>query len=389
MRLGIPLLLFLAGCTGLRPLPAPSGRTCDRSSLETFWDCLQDGNRPPSREASAFTSTIRMYRGDFRRKLRDQRPGAACSVRPPDSRFTAISGLEAFGSGVPGQAFYFPGDTGRPAVIVVHGLFDSKASRYVTVTARFLADRGFGVLVPDMRWHGCLLSPEPQGFSTLGLAEARDLVDWSRWLSERVEGGRPVGLVGYSLGALDVIHAMSLGEAPSRFAAGGIAVSPPGDLERAVDRLDRPVYLRDQGLAAFFLYNFRQSLRSRVRAQRLALPGGEAEGRFHRIVRYLAETAGSPEIPGTPQELLEAAQPGPRIRAARVPLLILATRDDPIFTEAAAVDLQTAAADNPYVRVVETPHGGHIGQPGLYPEWMAETVERFFGGSAPRLKAGT
>lgn len=387
MRLGILLVLLLTGCTGLRPLPSPSGRTCDRPSLETFWDCLQEGNLPPSRAASAYSSTIRMYHGDFRRKLRDQKPGEACSLRPPDSRFTVVSGLAALGSGVPGQAFYFPGDPGRPAVIVVHGLFDSKASRYISVTARFLADRGFGVLVPDMRWHGCLLSPEPKGLSTLGLAEARDLVDWSRWLSERAEGGRAVGLVGFSLGALDVIHALSLGEAPSRFAAGGIAVCPPGDLERAVERLDRRSYFRDQGFAVLLLDSFQRFLKTRVRVQRIPLPG--ADGRFHRVVRYLAESADDPAIPADPRELLRAAQPGPRLQAARTPLLVLSTADDPIFTEAAAVTLGAAAAGNPYVRVVETPHGGHIGQLGLYPEWMAETMERFFGGSAPRLKAGT
>jgi hypothetical protein len=33
---------------------------------------------------------------------------------------------------------------------------------------------------------------------------------------------------------------------------------------------------------------------------------------------------------------------------------------------------------NAFVRVIETPGGGHIGQPGIYPQWMAEILNQFF-----------
>ncbi len=49
---------------------------------------------------------------------------------------------------------------------------------------------------------------------------------------------------------------------------------------------------------------------------------------------------------------------------------------------AANEDLSRAAASNPGALVIETPFGGHIGQPGTMPAWFAEVVTTFFRYSA-------
>jgi predicted alpha/beta-fold hydrolase len=57
---------------------------------------------------------------------------------------------------------------------------------------------------------------------------------------------------------------------------------------------------------------------------------------------------------------------------------MLASRNDPIYREPTAARLVEQAKGNAFVRVIETPGGGHIGHPGIYPQWMAEILNQFF-----------
>jgi predicted alpha/beta-fold hydrolase len=183
------------------------------------------------------------------------------------------------------------------------------------------------------------------------------------------------------LGALDVIAALARPEAPDTFAAGGIAVSPPGDLVRMTARLDRGFSYVDSGLSAVFGRTFESYIEQRIARQRIALPEdclrlvATGPRSFSRLLCAIA--AGLPE-PLAAEALLERAQPVPRLREVRTPLLLLATSNDPLLTGEAALELAAGAAGNPLVRVIETPYGGHIGQIGLAPRWFAETTIRFF-----------
>jgi predicted alpha/beta-fold hydrolase len=252
----------------------------------------------------------------------------------------------------------------------------------VRLAAGALAGAGCGVVVPDMRWHGELLAPE--WLPTLGREEARDLLAWARWAAAR-HPGHPVGLLGFSLGALAAIHAAGAAEAAAALPAGGIAVSPPVALDRTARVLDTDPRLADLGLNAFIFELFQRFLRLRMAA--LGIRDG-LERPFARFLDWLAE-----RLPGLPlgaggQRLVDLADPGPALAACRVPLLLLAARNDPIFTELTAAELARRAQANPCVHLLETPGGGHIGQLGTYPAWTAEVLHRFFATTARPAAGG-
>jgi predicted alpha/beta-fold hydrolase len=268
--------------------------------------------------------------------------------------------------------FRAPAAPGRATVVVVHGLYDSKHSRYVRLSAEALAAGGFGVLVPDMRWHGCLLA---DSLPALGVEEGRDLAAWSGWLrAQRPES--PVGLLGYSLGSLAVVHALAADG--GAFRAGGIAVSPPAALGLTLAGLDdRPSFAR-HGREALIRAFFRYALRVRLRT--LGIEEGPERRPFAAFLEWLVHQSAFP--PGTtPEQAIASAGPRPQLAAVRRPLLLVISRRDPVFSPAAVPELEQAAAANPFLHLVATTDGGHIGHPGTYPRWTAEVYHRFFAAS--------
>jgi predicted alpha/beta-fold hydrolase len=262
---------------------------------------------------------------------------------------------------------------------VVHGLFDSKLSRYVWITADLLRREGFGVLAPDMRWHGCLLARA--WLPTLGIREGGDLVAWAAWL-RREHPGHPIGLVGFSLGGLAVLHALGEPEAAGVLDAGVIAVSPAAALPRTAAALDSKAFLLDSGFTSGLRWSFRHYLHQRLKP--LSVP--EQGGVFASFLRWLAgqDPVGSG---ATVEEFLKLADPAPMVEASRRPVLILTAANDPIISMAGSVELTRAARQNGYARVIETPFSGHIGQIGLFPEWMSALLATFFR-LAPTVPAG-
>lgn len=124
--------------------------------------------------------------------------------------------------------------SGRPLIVVVHGLFDSSAQLYVERMGRLLYALGYSVLLPDMRDHGNTFRVAPQVASTLGNLEGDDVLALVAVL--RAACGKQIstaGAVGVSGGGLDVIRAFSL-DRQHALAAGVIAISPLLDVDAAV-----------------------------------------------------------------------------------------------------------------------------------------------------------
>lgn len=384
------LAVFFTGCTGLRSLPPPRLASCEATGNADLWGCLDEidrlvdagVSRPQPRE-SAYRSTSRVAAGDFWRKLGDQSPKRACGGVVPAGflRIPEREQMEPPGTGrAPLHAYFRAPRPGMATIIVLHGLYDSKHSRYVRLTAELLAAQGFGVLVPDMRWHGCLLLWLP----TLGFEEAKDLIDWRKWLRARAPDS-PVGLIGFSLGTLDVIRALALDPGGDTFRAGGIVVSPPASLPLALTGLDDPPSLVDRGELSFIHRFFLTALRRRMKtlAGSPAANGAGAnfdlasERPFGEFIAWLSRQP--PWPPNTTGScLLEFADPCPQLALIRRPLAIVASRRDPIFSQLAFVDLSAAAAANPWLHLFATTDGGHIGQIGTYPQWMSDLLVRFF-----------
>lgn len=358
-------LLLLSACTVHR-LPRPTDRTCGGAGVDALWACI--GREPvPSNGESGFTSSIRA--ASVVRKRSDQDVSSACGGRVPPG-FESLPRVDMPAGRAPLHALWSAPGEKAPILIVVHGLYDSKFSKYVRVTSDLLREEGFGVLAPDMRWHGCLLTKE--WLPTLGVEEGRDLVAWARWL-RREHPGHPVGLVGFSLGGLSVLHAMGEPDAADVFDAGAIVLSPAGALPRTMDDLDSKAFLADRGFTFVLRSKFRGYLRDRSEGLGMSPPTRS----FRAFLGWLAEHGPFP--PGTTLDrLLAEADPAPPAARTRRPLLVVASRNDPIISPEAAGDLARAARENPYLRVIETPYGGHIGQIGLFPEWTAAVLVTFF-----------
>ena len=377
-------MVAAVGCAGLRPLPAPAVAPCAGDTAAALWSCLDRTDRDVGTDVraaqpreTAYRSTARVVEGDLRRKLRDQRRASACDGTPPPG-FIAVDEQPTEEGRAPLRAYFHEPAAGRPTVIVVHGLYDSKQSRYVRVAAAYLASRGYGVLAPDMRFHGCLLASH---LPSLGPEETADLLAWGRWLRARAPRS-DVGLLGFSLGTVYVIQALAAdADADGAvFRAGGVAVSPAADLPGTIQRLDDPPSLADRGLQSLLVRFFQHALRTRMRE--LGIPTRAAgERSFARFLDWLShQTTVSP--PGTTVEsLIARADVLPALAHVRRPLLLITSRRDPIYAEGGLVALRRAA-NNPMVHLVETTDGGHIGVLGTYPRWTAAVLERFFAESA-------
>lgn len=351
--------LLLGGCAGLTAL-LPSAAPCNANgNLPALWRCVGTPDLAP--RESGLASTLRVANGDLtRRLLLNQTPSLACNKKPWQGfAHKSLAGTP------PLEAFVHEGDAALPVILVVHGLYDSNSNRYIRYTASALAGRGFGVVVPDMRWHGCLMSYP----STLGIGESADLLAWAAAIHDGTLapslGGRPIGMIGFSLGGLDVIDTISTDDAAKLFDAGAIAVSPPADVAKVLERLDRtrtPIG-----------YYFRVTLR--FRNHRLGIPF-RTQQPFLAYVNRLVEKHLTPFH--STAELIDAAEPSKRLATVRRPLLIVIARNDPVLGRVAADALVAAAAPLPYVHVIATDEGGHIGVVGRDPQWFVNAMTAFF-----------
>lgn len=358
-------LLRIAVGRGLEPLPGPE------ASVETgaravagpaeLWQLL--ASLPRDQAASGpLRSTLRVASGDLRQKVLDQRPKAAGDGSPP-AGFERLADVAGDEGGLPLCALARAPRDGRPILFVLHGLFDSKMSAYVRVVAELLARFGYGVVCPDLRWHGCHLAGG--SLTTLGLEEAEDVRRWARWVRGRYPD-HDLGLVGFSLGALTTIHALAADD-ESLFAAGGVAIAPPGDLGRILESLERTDWYR--GFAGAVAAGFRFTLR--WRDERLDL---DRRRPISDALRLVARQHGD----HSPEAFLAAADPRGALARVRRPLLLLSTLDDPVFPGPTAAEISAAAAPLPWVEHLVSPEGGHLGQLILYPRWIAALLLGFF-----------
>jgi pimeloyl-ACP methyl ester carboxylesterase len=110
-------------------------------------------------------------------------------------------------------------------IILVHGAQGNKTG--MASYGGLLLQRGFSVLLPDLRAHG-----ESSGnYTTFGYREAADVVAAIAWVKQH-SGGGPIVLFGYSAGAVAVLHAA----AQSPDVAAVVVDSPYLDLSDVLNR---------------------------------------------------------------------------------------------------------------------------------------------------------
>lgn len=101
------------------------------------------------------------------------------------------------------RGWYLPPEKApAPLVVLCHG-HKGTASDFLKEAA-FLHEAGYGVVMPHLRHHG----NSDKGLITFGLREADDVLAFVDESARFVEhAGQPIGAIGFSMGAVTVLHA--------------------------------------------------------------------------------------------------------------------------------------------------------------------------------------
>jgi len=269
------------------------------------------------------------------------------------------------GEGTVLQGFHARTGDGRGTLaVLLHGWEGSARSLYVLSLAQTLFERGHELLRLNLRDHGETHHLNRELFHSCRLAE---LVGALRTIQAE-EGGRPLQLVGFSLGGNFMLRAAAAARDAGLAVAHTVAVSPVLDPKATLDALERgsPIYRR------YFVLKWSRSL-----ARKQAAWPGEYD--FEALLRQgglrhmTAELVRAHTHFPTLEEYFEGyAITGARLAGLDVPTTIIAALDDPIIPPN---DLCRLAAPDS-LRIVLTPHGGHCGffeQPNA-PSWADRRV---------------
>jgi len=248
--------------------------------------------------------------------------------------------------------------------VLLHGWEGSARSLYVLSLAQTLFERGHELLRLNLRDHGETHHLNRELFHSCRLEE---LIGALRTV-QAVAGGRPLNLVGFSLGGNFMLRAAAAAGKAGLEVAQAIAVSPVLDPTRTLDALERgsPIYRR------YFVLKWSRSLARKQAAWpddydfASLLQKGGLRHMTAELVR--AHT----QFPTLEEYLDGYAITGERLGTLAVPSTIIAALDDPIIPPD---DLRRLAAPAA-LRILLTPHGGHCGffeQPNA-PSWADRQV---------------
>lgn len=259
-------------------------------------------------------------------------------------------------------------------LVVLHGLEGSSQASYVrglTATAR-----AAGLSSCAMNFRGCsgTLNRLPRFYHSGETSDVAALIDWL--VAERP--GRPLGLVGFSLGGNVV--AKYLGErgddVPFEVRAAAV-ISVPFNLAACARALDGP------GVQArIYRGLFIRSLKAKAAAKGRLFPDAVDAERASRA-RTFAEIDGWFTAPlhgfANAEDYWSRCSSGPLLGGVRRPLLALSAHDDPFVPgESLPVSL---ASQNPLVSLEVTPAGGHLafvnGPPWAPGRWAEREAVEF------------
>jgi predicted alpha/beta-fold hydrolase len=275
-----------------------------------------------------------------------------------------------------------PEDEPLGHVVLVHGLEGSSNSVYMRSLAQVLLEAGYAVHRMNIRTCGgteflC------NTFYHAGLTT--DIFAYLMDLDRRRQ--TPAWLVGFSLGGNMVLKlAGEMKEDAQRVIAGVCAVSAPVDLRACAKRLAKP-------LNFIYQWHFLRSMKKRLELRQglLGEAGKPLKKRFRSVYEFDDVVTG-PAFGFDGADHYYQTQSAARFaHDIRVPALVIAAEDDPLIPS----DVYEPLEDNPLIRVVLTPHGGHLGflakgQPrfwldGVITRWIASPKSMEQGGRAARI----
>lgn len=279
-----------------------------------------------------------------------RRPAVERRVRPMVGASTEL--LIDCGEGTTLQAFRSRPSRaapGAPLTVVLHGWEGSARSLYVLSLAQALFDEGHEVVRLNLRDHGETHHLNRELFHSCRLPEVLGAL---RALQAGAPG-RPLQLVGFSLGGNFMLRAAaSAGEAGIAVAQ-AVAISPVLDPKRTLDALEGGARIYSR----YFVLKWSRSLARKQAAWPADYDFAQLlrQGGLRRMTAELVDAhTGFPSL----DEYLDGyAITGARLARLEVPSMLIAALDDPIISP---LDLPRVAAPAA-LRVVLTRHGGHCG----------------------------
>jgi len=260
---------------------------------------------------------------------------------------------------------------GAPLLVICHGLEGSSRAAYVRGLAAGAQARGMAVLA--MNFRSCSGEPNrlPRIYHSGETSDLAQLVE--RAAAERPE--RTLLLSGFSLGGNVVVKYLGErgGDVPAAV-AGAAVISVPFDLARSAAALDGPGFWN-----WVYRERFLRGLRRKALGTARRFPGLLDEGAV-RASRTFAAFDGTVTAPlhgfASAEDYWTRSSSARFLAGVRRPLLAIASLDDPLVPSA-ALPLEAARA-NPFVTLVTTRHGGHVGfvsglphRPGFWAETRA------------------
>jgi uncharacterized protein len=269
------------------------------------------------------------------------------------------------GDGVRLQCFHSSPQhsTGR-AVVLLHGWEGSAQSLYVLSLAELLFERGFEVVRLNLRDHGDTHHLNRELFHSCRLPEVVGAIH----NIQRIFRGKPLNLVGFSLGGNFVLRvAAQAGEANLDIAK-VIAVSPVLDPGATLIALE-------QGMPGYQLYFVRKWMRSLLKKQAVWPADYDFHeiGRLANLRRMTAELIRHfTEFPSLDDYLNGYSITEGRLARLEVPATIITSLDDPIIP---AHSLERLARP-PCLQLTVTRFGGHCGFLERFtgPSWVERRI---------------
>lgn len=244
----------------------------------------------------------------------------------------------------------FDGPTGAPHVVVLHGLEGSSRAGYVVAILRGAAERGWGATAINFRSCSGELNRLARWYHSGDIGDTLAVIEHVR---ARVTG--PLYAAGFSLGANVLCRLLEEtgAEAPVEAAA---AMSAPYDLDACSRRIDSEGFFQ-----WIYRERFLRALKRKAREKLRRFPDA-FDREALEAARYLRDfdnvvTAPLHGFRDASHYYADAAS-GPRLHQIRRPTLLLSAKDDPLLQEPV---IPPTAADNPYLSVLLTRHGGHVG----------------------------
>jgi uncharacterized protein len=253
--------------------------------------------------------------------------------------------------------------SGRP-VVLLHGWEGSAESMYVLSLARLLYERQFDVVRLNLRDHGETHHLNRELFHSCRLPEVIGAV---QALHSQFPG-RPLQLVGFSLGGNFLLRVAAQARAAALDLARVIAVSPVLEPVETLEALQR-------GMPGYERYFVRKWLRS-LHKKQAAWPGSydfRELARMRDLKRMTAELVRSHTDFETLDDYLNGyAITGARLAGLEVPASIMIALDDPLIPAAGLARLARPAR----LSLTVSRYGGHCGffENLRSPSWMERRI---------------